>query len=181
MKSCIRLLLILGFICLLTASAFGQATASGTVQGTVVDKSQALVIGAEVFLTNNNTGVTRTTTTNESGSYRFDLISAGSYSVKVSKQGFSSAVRKVELLVGQTAMSNFTLEPGAATVTVEVSGIAPLVDVSKTSVSQAVTPTEVAQLPMVGRDAANLAYLVPGVKSSRFLRSHQEPLCRPRH
>jgi hypothetical protein len=139
MKLCIRLLLILGFGFVLTAAAFGQATASGTVQGTVVDKSQALVVGAEVFLTNKDNGTTRTTTTNESGSYRFDLTAAGNYSVKVSKQGFSSVVRKVELLVGQTAMANFVLEPGAATVTVEVSGVAPLVDVSKTSVSQAVT------------------------------------------
>jgi hypothetical protein len=49
---------------------------------------------------------------------------------------------------------------------VEVSGIAPVVDLAKTSVSQNITPSEVEELPLVGRDAANLAYLVPGVKAA---------------
>jgi outer membrane receptor for ferrienterochelin and colicin len=166
MKLCIRLLLTLALGLLLTSVAFGQATASGTIQGTVFDKSQAVVVGAEVTLTNKATAMTRTTKTNDTGSYRFDLISAGEYSVKVSKQSFSSVIRNVELLVGTTATANVTLEAGATTETVEVSGVAPLVDLNKTSVSQAVTPSEVEQLPMVGRDAADLAYLVPGVKAA---------------
>jgi outer membrane receptor protein involved in Fe transport len=166
MKLCIRLLLVVGFGLLLTAAAFGQATASGTIQGTVFDKSQAVVVGAEVVLTYKATATTRTTKTSDTGSYRFDLIAAGDYSVKVSKQGFSSVLRNVELLVGQTATANAVLQPGAPTETVEVSGVAPLVDLNKTSVSQSVTPTEVQELPLIGRDAANLAYLVPGVKAA---------------
>jgi outer membrane receptor protein involved in Fe transport len=166
MKLCIRLLLTLGIGSLLTTAAFGQATASGTIQGTVFDKSQAVVVGAEVVLTNKATAMTRTTTTNDTGSYRFDLVAAGNYTVKVSKQGFSSVIQNVELLVGQTATASAVLEPGSTTETIEVSGIAPLVDLNKTSVSQTVTPTEVEQLPLVGRDAANLAYLVPGVKAA---------------
>ena len=166
MKLCLRLLLILGLGLVMTATAFGQATATGTVQGTVTDKSTAVVVGADVFLINKDTATTRTTKTNEVGNFRFDLTPAGNYSVKVSKQGFSSVLRNVELLVGQTVMANAVLEPGVQTETVEVTGAAPLVDVTKTSVSQAITPTEVEQLPLVGRDAANLAYLAPGVKAA---------------
>ena len=145
---------------------YAQATASGSIEGTVMDKSQATVSGAEVVITNKDTAITRTITTNDVGSYRFDLLSAGNYSVKVSKQGFSSVVQTVELLVGQTATLNAMLEPGSVSSTIEVVGAAPLVDLEKTSVSQEITPTEVEQLPMVGRDVANLAYLAPGVKAT---------------
>ncbi len=145
---------------------FGQATATGTLQGVVVDKSQAVVVGAEVVATFKATGATRTATTNDSGSYRFDFARAGTYQVKISKKGFQSLLETTELLVGQSATINATLTPGAATEVVEVTGSAPLVDLAKTSVSQDFTPTEVSELPLVGRDAANLAYLAPGVKAT---------------
>src|SRR5215467_1688475 len=159
----LTLLLVLVFG---TGYVFGQATATGTLQGTVVDKSQAVVVGAEVVATFKATGTTRTATTNDSGSYRFDFAQAGTYQVKISKKGFQSLVQSTELLVGQTASINATLTPGAATEVVEVTGSAPLVDLTKTSVSQDFTPTEVSELPLVGRDAANLAYLAPGVKAT---------------
>jgi outer membrane receptor protein involved in Fe transport len=147
-------------------SAFGQATASGTIQGTVFDQTQAVIPGAAVVVTSKSTGETRTTLTNESGNYRFDLLAAGAYTVKVSQQGFGGIVQNVELLIGQTVTANATLTPGATSEIVEVTALPPLVDLGKTSVSQNITPTEVAELPMVGRDVANLAYLVPGVKSA---------------
>src|SRR5258708_25392656 len=147
-------------------SLHAQATASGTVVGTIFDKSQAVVMGAEVVITSKATGTTRTATTNDAGNYRFDLLSAGVYTVRVSKQGFSSLVETVELLVGQTTTVNATLDPGAVATIIEVTGSAPLVDLTSTSVSREITPTEVEELPMVGRDVANLAYLAPGVKAT---------------
>src|SRR6267154_5250183 len=137
---------------------FAQATATGTIQGTVSDQSQAVVAGAQVVATFVATGVTRTATTNDTGAYRFDLVPAGSYQVKVAKQGFASVLRNTELLVGQSATVDVTLSPGAATEVVEVAGTAPIVDLTKTSVSQDITPREVEDLPLAGRDAANLAY-----------------------
>ncbi len=147
-------------------SLHAQATASGTVVGTIFDKSQAVVMGAEVVITSKATGTTRTAITNDAGSYRFDLLSAGVYTIRVTKQGFSSLVETVELLVGQTATVNATLDPGAVATIIEVTGSAPLVDLTSTSVSREITPTEVEELPMVGRDVANLAYLAPGVKAT---------------
>src|ERR1700751_931641 len=146
--------------------AFGQATASGTVEGTVLDKSQSSISGAEVVITSKATGATRTATTSDVGTFRFDLLSAGFYTVRVSKSGFGAVVQTVELLVGQTASANVTLNPGSVSEVVEVSEEAPLLDTTKTSVSQDITPKEVEELPMVGRDVANLAYLAPGVKAT---------------
>ena len=146
--------------------ALAQATATGTVLGTITDPSQAVINGAHVSITSVATGAERTTVTNNAGSFRFDLLAAGAYKLSVEGAGFSTAVQSLELMVGQTATANLTLKPGTATQTVEVEAINPLVDVMKTSVSQEITPTEVQDLPMVGQDVADLAYLAPGVKQT---------------
>ena len=149
-----------------SSATFGQATASGTIQGTVLDKSESVITGAQVVITSKATGATRAASTSGEGTYRFDLLSAGLYTVKVSKEGFSTVSATVELLVSQTATANITLNPGSISETIEVTEQAPLLDVAKTSVSQQITPSEVQELPLLGRDVANLAYLAPGVKAT---------------
>jgi Carboxypeptidase regulatory-like domain len=74
-------LLALFVIVLGTGYLFSQATATGTIQGVVTDKSSAVVTGAEVVATFKATGVTRTATTNETGAFRFDFVPPGSYTV----------------------------------------------------------------------------------------------------
>jgi outer membrane receptor protein involved in Fe transport len=165
-KTALLLLFVLTLALANSSAAFGQATASGAIQGTVLDKSEAVVVGAEVFVTSKATGTTRTVATSDTGSFRFDLLSAGLYTVKVSKAGFSTVTQNVELLVGQTATANVVLSPGSVSESIEVTSEAPLIDVVKTSVSQQITPSEVEELPMLGRDVANLAYLAPGVKAT---------------
>src|SRR5215472_13996046 len=157
-------------ICLLLVSSstlFGQATATSTVQGSVVDKTQAVLGGAEVTLTNKATGESRTVKTNGAGEYRFELIPAGIYTIKANASGFSTAEAKdVEVLIGRTLTQNFTLNPGTVTETIEITTTAPLVDQSKTDVSTNITPQQIQDLPLIGRDIADLAYLSPGVKSA---------------
>src|SRR5205807_1502879 len=106
------------------------------------------------------------TITNDSGNFRFELLPASLYEIKITKTGFGTVVQRVELLLGTTASVNPSLRPGATGEIVEVTAGAPLVDTEKTGVSQSVTPSQVEDLPLVGRDAANLAYLVPGVKAA---------------
>jgi outer membrane receptor protein involved in Fe transport len=156
------LALLVGFTCCLKLGA--QATATGTISGVVTDSSQAVIPGATVTVTNVATGTTRNTTTNQAGEYRFDFMQAGGYTVKITKQGFGAVAQTVELLVGQTATAGAVLKPGATSTTVQVTAQSPLVDVQKTSVSEEITPSEVEEMPLIGRDVANLAYLVPGVK-----------------
>lgn len=159
---------IIGCLLLSTASLMGQVTASARLQGTIVDKSQA-VIGdkAEVTLTNKDTGFSRTTKTNDAGEYRFESLTAGVYTLKVTAPGFSNAEAKnLSILVGTTATQNFTLTPGAVSETVEVTATAPLMDQTKTDVSTNITPEQITDLPLIGRDIADLAYLSPGVKAA---------------
>ena len=69
-------------------------------------------------------------------------------------------------MVGKNVTVDVQLEVGTATQTVEVTTQAPLLEATKTSVSQNIAPSEVEQLPLLGRDVANLAYLAPGVKAT---------------
>ena len=131
------------------ASLWGQATASASLQGTVVDKSQAVLGKANVTITNKETGASRTTQTNDLGEYRFDLLRAGIYTVKANAQGFSAAEAKdVEVLIGRTATQNFTLNPGNVNEIVEVTSAAPIVDLEKTDVSTNITPQQIGELFM---------------------------------
>jgi outer membrane receptor protein involved in Fe transport len=167
MKRVMYLLLVgMGLLSLGSSNAFAQATASGTIQGTVTDKSSAVVSGAQVVAKSKATDLTRTATTSETGDYRFQLLPVGFYTVTVSKAGFGTVSQMVETLIGQVATVNAELKPGATSEVIEVTSEAPLVDQLKTSVSQTITPSEVEELPLLGRDVANLAYLAPGVRAT---------------
>jgi len=161
-------IVVIAFLTLVSCTAvWGQATATATLQGTVADKTGAVMSNAEVTLTNKQTGNVRTGKTNGAGEYRFDPLPAGIYNIKVTASGFATTEAKdVEVLIGRTATQNFTMSPGAVSETVEVTGVAPLVDQTKTDVSTNITPQQITDLPLIGRDIADLAYLSPGVKAA---------------
>lgn len=145
--------------------AFGQATASSAIEGTVLDQSKAVVPGAVVIVTNKDTGAVRTVTTNDTGAYRFDLLPVATYSLTVKKKGFQAAsVPKIELRVGRTATIDIGLKLGSESQTIEVTSEAPIVDEQKSDVALSITPRDVEDLPLNGRDFANLAYLAPGAR-----------------
>ena len=146
-------------------TSFAQATASATLEGTITDKTQAVIKSASVTITNKATGVTRTTSTNDIGIYRFELLPASKYEIKVSASGFTSAVTEgVDLLVGRVTTLDYTLNPGATAETVTVTAETPILDTQKTDVGLNITPEQVRDLPLNGRDFANLAILAPGAK-----------------
>ncbi len=150
---------------LLSSFALGQGTSSSALSGTVVDKNSAVIKGASVTVTNKATGQSRTATTNDSGEYRFDLLPAGLYDIKVSASGFGDATSEgLNLLVGKTTSLDFTMSPGVQTANVTVTGEAELVNREKTDISLNITPRDIQDLPLNGRDLGNLAYLAPGVK-----------------
>src|SRR5438067_10128957 len=156
---------LLAMLLLVCGTMLGQLTASATLQGTIADPNAAVVPEATVTIVNNETGLTRSTSTSNTGVYRFELLPAGIYTVKVVKSGFATETsQKVELQVGRTSTQNFTLKPGAQTETVTVATEVPLIDTEKADVSRSVTPTEIENLPLNGRDFANIAYLAPGAR-----------------
>jgi outer membrane receptor protein involved in Fe transport len=161
-------ILLIGILALSVGSGnvFAQATASGTIQGTVTDTTGAAVSGAQVVAKSKATDSVRTASTGDTGYFRFELLPVGVYTVTVSKTGFAGIAQTIEILIGQTATVNAELKTGSMSEIIEVTSEAPLVDQAKTDVSQTITPKEVEELPMVGRDVANLAYLAPGVKAT---------------
>jgi len=167
MKHLTPLLLVAALFTLVTgANLHAQATASANIQGTVVDKTQASVAGAQVTAKNRGTDMVRTATTSDTGYFRFELLPIGFYIVTVTKPGFATYAQTVEIQVGQTVTVNAELQVGATSQIIEVTSEAPLIEQERTSVSQNITPSEVEQLPLLGRDVANLAYLAPGVKAA---------------
>lgn len=153
------------FLSLASGRAFGQATASAVLEGTILDASQAAVVGAQVTLTNKDTGAVRTMSSSTTGLYQFDLLPPGNYQIRVSMQGFKTAtVAAAELLVGKTSTVNFTLQPGEVSDTVTVLEEIPMMDTTNTSVGSTFSPNDVQDLPLNGRDFGNLAFLAPGAR-----------------
>ena len=152
-------------VLLLSTSAFAQGTSSSALSGAVLDKNGAVIKGASVTMTNKATGQSRSATSNDSGEYKIDFLAAGQYDVKVSASGFGDVTTEdLQLLVGKTTSLDFTMNPGVQTASVTVTSEAELVNREKTDISLNITPRDVQDLPLNGRDLGNLAYLAPGVK-----------------
>ncbi len=163
-----KLISSLSLVLLILASGnslLAQATATGNIVGVVTDATGAALPAASVIATNQGTNAERTTISNASGQYRFDLLPVGIYTVKVEVSGFSTTQAKdLQLLVGSTLTVNMPLKAGTISTSVEVTALNQLLDTEKTDSSSSVSPQQITSLPMNGRDIANLAILAPGVK-----------------
>src|SRR5437763_13173757 len=96
-----RIILCLGIVIMSSVAAIGQLT-TGTIGGSVTDQTGAAIPGVMVTLKNTDTGVARTTITNETGKYDALSLSAGTYEISASLSGFQTAVRTgITLGVGQ--------------------------------------------------------------------------------
>src|SRR5215472_19337713 len=95
MKSKQRYMLLAVVGCVLScATLWGQATATASLQGTVADKTGAVISKAEVTITSKETGAVRTAKANDAGEYRFDALSAGFYNIKATAAGFAGGEAK---------------------------------------------------------------------------------------
>lgn len=146
--------------------AFGQFTSS--VEGTVMDPSQAAVQGARVVLTNELTQVTQQANSSETGFFRISDLAPGTYRVQVSRDGFKTWLQTNLVLDGSQARTVYpTLEVGEQVAKVEVTAVANAIETSNTKVSNVVEQTTIAEVPAVGRNAyAALVWQAPGVTGS---------------
>ena len=158
---------LLSLLGLSAVVAFGQAI-DGNVVGTVVDSSGAAVVGVEVTATNVNTNVTLTSKTSGSGEYRFDHLPVGTYKITAKMTGFKMVSELVAVELNKTGTRNLTLTPGAASETVEVSGVPPVIDTTTSQLQTNFDSRTVADSPMasVGSGVINLSLLDAGVASS---------------
>ena len=141
---------------------------TGTMRGTVLDAAGAVVVGAEVAITNLATNETRNTVTEDNGTYVVPQLKPGLYKLTVKKSGFKAAeVDNVKVDVQQVREVDATLTIGATTETVSVTanGAATLETTSST-ISQSIENKRIVDLPLNGRNPFALASLSPGVQSS---------------
>ena len=129
----------------------------------VTDPSGALVAGASVSATQVETNVTSNGLTDREGRFRFPYLKAGTYDIKVSREGFATLTRRVELSVGSAFELPFVLTLGTSETSLTVESQGALLETSRTQVSGTVTQSEVASLPLNGRNFLDLALLIPGV------------------
>lgn len=157
------------FVALIFAMEFGISRSvsaqveSGTINGTVVDSTGAVVSGARVTMTSTATAKVRTTVTNTSGAYSVPFLAPGTYDVEVSKEGFATLIQRgLVLQVDQTLGINFSLKPGSVQQSLEVTGQAPVLQTETATLGNVVNGQQVQTLPLNGRNFMDLASLTAG-------------------
>ncbi len=157
---------VVAVVLFFVASSLAQST-GGRILGRVTDSSGAVVPKVKITLTNEQTGIARTTETDASGDYSFVEVPVASYRVDFEAKGFQKTARTgVGLNVNQVINLNVTLEVGAGEQTVEVTAEAPLVETTSTQLGAVLNERAVNNLPLNERDTYQLLQLQPGVQST---------------
>jgi len=155
-----------------------HAQAVGTIIGTVTDPSGALVAGAKVAATQQETGLARSTESTDAGTYSLPLLPVGTYLITAEHSGFRSAsVSGVTLDVSQRRAVNFKLAIAGSTISVQVDTTPPLLQTESGTLEGLVTGQQAATLPLNGRNILNLVLLQPGMNvetNSTFV--YNEPI-----
>jgi len=142
-------------------SLYGQST-YGTVDGTVVDSSGAVVAGAQVTLTNTGTQEKHTQTTGNEGGYKFVNVMPSEYRLDITRSGFKHFARtNVVVQVQQETHVDATLPVGQVAETVEVTSETPLLQAETSSLGQVVEERKADELPLNGRNIFNLITVSP--------------------
>ena len=154
---------------LLAIAATGAATAQtlyGSLVGNVRDASEAAVAGATVTLTNVNTNLSRQVTTDEVGAYTFPTIEPGTYTLRVTKEGFATLSQSdVIVSINNVTRVNASLKVGAVSETVSVTAETAMLQTDRSEVRVEITSSSYENLPVtVGRNYQQLLRTVPGFR-----------------
>src|SRR5262245_63287498 len=156
--------LLSGFLLLLVCAGAGLAqNATGAITGTVTDPNNEVITNAAVTVTNKATGAVRKVTTRGGVVYSVENLFPGEYEVKVEAQGFTTQLQALPVVVGNTTTGNFSMTVGGANQTIEVTGAAPIINTTDTTVGGVINRDRVENLPLNGRRFISVAALGPGV------------------
>jgi len=137
---------------------------SASLSGRVTDQTGAAVTGASVTATNVDTGLSRSTITDQAGRYQLIDLPIGRYELHATKSGFAEAIRSgILLVVGQAAIADVQLKVGAVSEQVKVNADVPIVNTTTQDISGLVGEKEVKALPLNGRSYDLLLTLNPGI------------------
>src|SRR6267154_1894650 len=158
------LLVVLALI-LGTSLAARAQNITGSVRGTVTDEQGAAIAGASVMITNADTGDSRSEKTDKDGTYTFQSLPIGRYTLNVTGEGFKAfQVKDVVLHVNDSLTLDAQLRVGAKTETIEVVATASQVELNNAELSGTVAGAQITELPLNGRSFAQLLLAVPGVE-----------------
>ena len=160
-NGCLSVFFSVLLLCSLVTSATAQSTA--TLSGVITDATGAMVPNAKVTATNQATGISSNTQTDSAGAYLFPSLPIGVYKIEVTAAGFQKAVvTDLDLPVATSVTRNVQLKIGEATVTVEITADAVILDTTTNSMGQVINDKYVQDIPLNGRHFTDLSLLTPG-------------------
>jgi hypothetical protein len=146
------------------SSLFAQSTTTGSINGTVVDSTGAVVANATVTVTDTTTGAAHTYTTNSHGLFTAPFLPPNVFDVSATSPGLQSTTTSVQILNGQQSAVTVTVTPSANTTVVKVSAMnAQLIDTQTSNTTTTFTTAQFQNLPAPGGDITTIAFTVPGV------------------
>lgn len=150
---------------LLALTGVGEARQlTGSVEGTLKDKTGGVLPRATIELTNEATGITQTQITDGEGHYSFNSVKPGSYKVQASFKGFKTVSQVAEVELNKTNRIDFTLAIGALSEQIVVMGTSRSHEATQSDLSLTVESKVFTELPAFARDITQLAELMPGVR-----------------
>jgi Carboxypeptidase regulatory-like domain len=162
-----KFLFLLVVLALCGIPVVGQVSATGSISGTVTDPQGAVVPNATITSKNKATGLERTTTTSESGTFSIPQVGTGLYTVTVqATSGFKKAqVTDVKVDVGTPATVNVQLEVGAAQETVTIVGGGEVIQTQTATIGTTLTGRQITDIPTASRNALDLVLALPGTST----------------
>ncbi len=159
-----RRLFAIGVLALLAVPATAAAQ-EAIISGSVADSTGGVLPGVTVTALNDATGNTFVAVTDARGDYRVP-VRIGSYRITAELAGFTTVTRTAQLLVGQTVVVNLQLSPSTVQETVSVTGEAPLVNTTSSTLGGNIDPRQMQELPINGRNWMDLSLLAPGARQN---------------
>ena len=170
-------LLIAAAVLAFSSSLFAQSS-TGTLLGEVQDSKGARIASALVSVSTPDMSIRRQTKTNSRGEFRFETLLPGTYQLVVNATGFGEAKSDVRVLITSAQDTLVTLQPAAVQQSVNVTGQGSSITTQPLNTTNAVmggviTNNDIQNIPLAARSFANIAYLVPGNRAGRAIRSDQ--------
>ncbi|MBI4475335.1 MAG: carboxypeptidase regulatory-like domain-containing protein [Acidobacteria bacterium] len=163
-----RVLILLCFVICASAPGAHAQVSAGAILGTVSDITGAHIPGVTITVTNEGTNQSRQAITNETGNYRVEPLQIGRYTISAELEGFRKEVRNgVNVEIDARVRMDFVMQVGEVTEVLEVTAQAPLVQTDDSQVGQIMDQRKIVDLPLNGRNFAQLAYLTPGTFAPR--------------
>ena len=140
-----------------------QNVTSASINGRIEDASGAVVSGATISATHLETNQLFTANSDHEGRYRFPYLRTGTYDLKIDATGFSTVTRQLTVSLGQALDLPIKLDVAGVSAQVNIGTDVPIIETVRTQITENISPREINELPLNGRNYLDLALLVPGV------------------